>query len=78
MYVGFLDRQQPILVMDGASNAEYAQGSVVFMRGTTLMARPFDPTTLAFTGEAVVVGDRLLMNLTFMRAGRFQCQRPAP
>jgi Tol biopolymer transport system component len=39
------------------SFAEFAQGRLVFLRGTTLVARPFDPQRLTFTGEAAPVAD---------------------
>ena len=39
------------------TNAIYASGFLLWMRGTTLMARPFDPKTLKFTGQAAPVAD---------------------
>jgi serine/threonine protein kinase len=44
---------------DGA--AMYAQGHVLLVRGTTLVARPFDAKRLAFTGEEVPVAEHLLI-----------------
>jgi hypothetical protein len=43
---------------DGA--AMYAQGHVLLVRGTTLVARPFDAKRLVFTGEEVPVAEHLL------------------
>ncbi len=71
LYVGSLDGQAPVRVMDTESDAQYAGGSLLFVRSATLMRQPFDPATLALTGEAVVLGERVLMNATFMRAGAF-------
>ena len=71
LYVGSLDGQAPVRLMDTESDAQFANGSLLFVRGATVMAQPFDPATLALTGEAVVLGERVLMNLTFMRAGGF-------
>ena len=48
----------PVRLMDTESNGQYANGSLLFVRGTTLMAQPFDPATLALTGDAVVVAER--------------------
>ena len=71
LYVGSLDGQPPVRLMGTESNGQYANGSLLFMRGTTLLAQPFDPAKLALTGDAVVVAEGVLMNLTFMRAGAF-------
>lgn len=40
------------LLDDVDSAAVYAQGHLLFLRGNTLIARPFDPRRLVFTGEA--------------------------
>ncbi|HTM32084.1 MAG TPA: protein kinase [Vicinamibacterales bacterium] len=71
MYVGSLAGEPPVRLMDTGSNGQYANGSLLFVRGTTLMAQRFDPTTLALSGEAVAIGDRVGMNISFMRAGAF-------
>jgi eukaryotic-like serine/threonine-protein kinase len=39
------------------TNAIYASGYLLWMRGTTLMAQPFDPKTLKLTGEPAPVAD---------------------
>jgi len=44
-------------IMRATSNAVYASGYLLFLRETTLMARPFDPDALEFTGDPVPVGD---------------------
>ena len=41
------------------SRALYSQGYVLFVRGTTLLATPFDTRHLAYTGEAVPVAERV-------------------
>jgi len=71
MYVGSLAGEPPVRLMDTGSDGQYANGSLLFVRGTTLMAQRFDPTTLALSGEAVAIGDRVGMNISFMRAGAF-------
>ncbi len=35
------------------------------------MAQPFDPTTLAFTGEAEPIGEQVQMNTSSLRASAF-------
>jgi serine/threonine protein kinase len=42
------------------SSAVYVQGHLLFVRGTTLIARPFDETRLAATGEEIAVADHVL------------------
>ena len=41
------------VLQEADSSAVYAQGHLLFLRGTALMARPFDARRLQFTGEAV-------------------------
>jgi hypothetical protein len=40
--------------MTAESNAQYSRGHLLFMRGDTLVAQPFDPDRLQFTGDAVI------------------------
>jgi Tol biopolymer transport system component len=47
------------VLQDADSSAVYAQGHLLFLRGTTLMARSFDAKRLEFTGEAVPVAERV-------------------
>jgi Tol biopolymer transport system component len=47
------------VLQDADSSAVYAQGHLLFLRGTTLMARPFEARRLEFTGEAVPVAERV-------------------
>jgi eukaryotic-like serine/threonine-protein kinase len=60
VYVGSLDpneRAKPLL--QGGSNAKYAQGHLLFFRGRTLMAQPFDVTRLELRGEAVPLAEQV-------------------
>ena len=60
--IGSLDSPgpDPTLLGGADSSAMYAQGHLLFVRGTTLVARPFDAKRLAFTGEEVPVAEHLL------------------
>ena len=71
LYVGSLDGQAPVRVMDTESDAQFADGSLLFARNSVLMAQRFDASTLALSGEPVVLGERVLMNLYAMRAAAF-------
>jgi Tol biopolymer transport system component len=59
VYVGSLDSPARIRLLDSFSNAKYASGFLVFPRGGTLMAQPFDTTRLALSGEAMAVAERV-------------------
>ncbi len=50
--VASIDGGEETVLLKSPSAAEYASGHLLFVRGFTLMARPFDPDGLAFTGEA--------------------------
>jgi Tol biopolymer transport system component len=53
-----LDAGEQKVVLDGAANATYSPtGHMVFARGTTLMAVPFDAKELAVKGEPVAMID---------------------
>jgi len=53
IYVGSLDSPNRTRLLDRPSNAQYANGFVLFTRGSTLMAQPLDLARLTMTGEAV-------------------------
>jgi Tol biopolymer transport system component len=54
-----------LTVLDAAqSRVEYAAGHLFYVSQQTLMARPFSPRTLAFTGEAFPVTDRMAVQGT--------------
>jgi Tol biopolymer transport system component len=59
IYVGSLDSPERTRLMPAESKAQYADGFLVFVRERTLLARPFDPERLQFTGEAVPIAERI-------------------
>jgi WD40 repeat protein len=65
-YLGSLDSKEVKLLHTGRGNAAYApsstssRGHLLFMRGSTLLARPFDAGRLEFTGEAAPVAENVL------------------
>jgi serine/threonine protein kinase len=71
LYMGSLDSFERRRLLDGVSNAQYAAGSLIFTRGSALMAQPFDVTTFGLSGEAVTVGERVQMNTATIRASAF-------
>jgi serine/threonine protein kinase len=48
-------------VMPLVTQAEYADGNLLFVRERALMAKPFDPDGLEFTGDAVPVAEGVLV-----------------
>ena len=64
LYVGSLDGSPPVRLMDDSSNAVYANGLLVFMRGPTLMVQPFDPERRTLAGEARPLVSAVLPNIT--------------
>ena len=62
VYVGSLDSQERIPLFKSDSNVEYAAGHVMYMRGNTLLAQPFDTETLRVTGEAAPIAEQVERN----------------
>jgi hypothetical protein len=72
VYVGSLDpAEQSRLVLNGGSNAKYAEGHILFMRGSTLMAQPFDIGRLELTGEAAPLAERVEVGGSTGQSGAF-------
>ncbi len=72
VYVGSLDfTEKSRLLFEGGSNAQYALGYVLFMRGDTLMAQAFDADRLELTGEAVPVAEGVQIGGATGRTGAF-------
>ena len=63
VYVGSLDSDNATWLLDGVG-AKYANGYVVFLRGSTLMAQRFDPDRLALSGEAAPIAQDVQINTT--------------
>jgi Tol biopolymer transport system component len=63
MYVGSLDSKETKRVLDTDFNAKYAPpGYLLFVRGSALMAQPFDAGKLELTGEALPVAEQVGLN----------------
>jgi serine/threonine protein kinase/Tol biopolymer transport system component len=59
IHAGSLDSKADQTLLDAESFALYAESRLLFLRGSTLMARPFDANRLSFTGDAVPVTDAI-------------------
>jgi serine/threonine protein kinase/Tol biopolymer transport system component len=71
VYVGALDSSDRTQVLAGGSNAQYAQGYLLFLRDSTLMAQPFDTAHLRLSSEAVPVAEQIIFNVAAPRGGAF-------
>jgi hypothetical protein len=60
VYIGSLDPDEPpMLVIQGGSNAKYANGYIVYIRGGTLVAQAFDADRLQLRGEPIPLVERV-------------------
>jgi len=57
--LGSLDSSESKVLMDANSGAIYAQGYLLFLRGSTLMAQPFNAAKLALAGDAAPVAEHV-------------------
>lgn len=62
IFVGSLDSTDVTPLLSVSSNSMYANGHLLFMRDTTLMAQRFDAASRALRGAAVPVAEGLQMN----------------
>jgi eukaryotic-like serine/threonine-protein kinase len=59
IYVASLDRKMNKFLLRASSNVVYALGYLLFSRGNTLMAQPFDAKHLEFSGDAFPVAEQV-------------------
>jgi len=57
IYAGTLGSNERTLVVPGGSSPAYANGFLLFVRGQTLLAQPFDAVRLRLTGEPFVLAE---------------------
>jgi hypothetical protein len=70
VHVGSLDSADTHQVTKADSKAEFTAGHLVFMRGTTLLAQPFDLSRLETTGEAFPIATDVAVT-PVSRSGQF-------
>ena len=59
IYIASLDRKMNKFLLGATSNVVYALGYLLFSRGNTLMAQPFDATHLELSGGAFPVAEQV-------------------
>jgi eukaryotic-like serine/threonine-protein kinase len=69
IYIASLDGKENRLVVTAYTNATYAEGRLLFMRESELMAQSMDPTTGELRGQAERVAEDVLVDGTIWRAG---------
>ena len=72
IYIGSLEGSKPrLLTSELTGNVEFADGRLLYVRDRSLMARPFDPDRLEFTGPALpIVEEGVIKDTTgFHHAG---------
>jgi Tol biopolymer transport system component len=71
IYVTALDSNERKLLVPGGSNAKYAEGYLLFLRGQALMAQPFDVERLELAGEAVPIAEHVTIGGAVGMAGSY-------
>ena len=69
IYFASLDGKENRLLVTAYTNATYAAGRLLFMRGSELMAQSMDPETGNLRGQAERVAEDVLVDGTIWRAG---------
>ncbi len=67
IYVASLESQKSKLLLHANSNVAYAQGYLLFVRQTTLMAQPFDAARLEMVGDAFPIAEQVQYEPAFTR-----------
>jgi serine/threonine protein kinase/Tol biopolymer transport system component len=67
LYAASLDSRVRTRILDDAVNVQFSEGTLLYMRGTTLVARRFDPLRLAFSGDEVALAERVWIPTTALR-----------
>jgi eukaryotic-like serine/threonine-protein kinase len=62
LYVGTLGSLQAKLIMKGVTTASYASGYLLYVREQTLLAQPFDVSSLEPKGEATPIAEHVAIN----------------
>jgi hypothetical protein len=65
--VGTLEGGTPQDLFQSSSSASYARGHLLFQRGTTLMAQPFDTASLELRKEPVPIAEKVQLDAGFAR-----------
>ena len=59
LYAASLSGEKPRQILEHASNVQYSDGYLLYLRESVLVARHFDPKSLQFTGDPMPVAEKL-------------------
>jgi eukaryotic-like serine/threonine-protein kinase len=65
VYGATLDGKENVLILRTSSNAIYASGYLLFVRGSTLMAQQFDESSLRLKGDPTPVAEEVMDDPSF-------------
>ncbi len=68
VFVADLESGEKKLLVRARSNAAYADGHLLYVRGHVLLAHPFDPNRLEFTGDPIPIAQGIQYEPPFFRA----------
>jgi serine/threonine protein kinase len=68
LYLGELGTLQAKVLMKSETMAVYASGHLLFVRGQTLMAQPFNPSRFELSGEPQPMAEHIAVNGSTVRA----------
>ena len=69
LYLAALESPERTLLLEGVSNAQYANGTLLYVRDATLMARALDPQSATRGSEAPIADQIQMSTLTFTDGG---------
>jgi len=70
VFIGALDQPGKTPLLDDVTNVQYANGRLLYMRGNTLVAQPFDPDRRIITGEVAPIAEDVMVD-PFSRLGMY-------
>ena len=70
VYMGSVDGPEKTLVLSDAANVQYALGRLLFVRGATLVAQPFDAGRRVLTGDGIPIVEGITIDPS-ARTGHF-------
>ncbi len=62
IYIGEVGSLHPRPLMKSETAGFYANGRLLFVRGQTLLAQPFDPKSMALGGDPIPIADHIAVN----------------
>jgi dipeptidyl aminopeptidase/acylaminoacyl peptidase len=69
--IASLDSPAPTRLLDAATNARFAQGRLLFMKQTTLLAQRFDPARLTLDGEPESIAEGVQVAAETIQVGAY-------